>query len=40
MNGLRKAQQVRATYVPGHIYLMTLCMLLAWAGCTPGWSSG
>ena len=36
MNGLRKAQQVRATYVPGHIYLMTLCMLLGVGGLHAG----
>ena len=36
MNGLRKSQQVRATYVPGHIYLMTLCMLLGVGGLHAG----
>ena len=36
MNGLHKAQQVRATYVPGHIYLMTLSMLLGVGGLHAG----
>lgn len=36
MNGLRRAQQVRATYVPGYIYLMTLSMLLGVGGLHAG----
>ena len=36
MNGLRKARQVRSTYVPGHIYLMTLSMLLGVDGLHAG----
>ena len=36
MNGLRKARQVRSTYVPGHIYLMTLSMLLGVGGLHAG----
>ena len=36
MNGLRRVNQVRATYVPGHIYLTTLCMLLGVGGLHAG----
>ena len=36
MNGLRRAQQVRATYVPGYIYLPSLALLLGLGGLHSG----